>query len=565
MNRAFSSVANGFRTWASMPMALFMLMFLVLQSVVMAYNTPLSYPPDEIPHLSYVRDSIQSGTGLPDFKNGKIMGFGQPNYLAHPPLYYSALGAVGKMFSLDPKAHYLIFRVISLSFVGIGLLFMVLTAREFGMSQGTTALTLFAASGVPMFAYLAGSVTNDTLLYTGMAMSFYGLARSLNPEHAGRPTGAYLALLTGALITFLTKATGMAFLVFFFGAFAALNLRQLQPALLLRQTWRQGMAFALVIGGYYLATRWHHGSLFPRPSDLYAMVPPASPLDFAGYSQEYLYTMWRRLPGILSHLSVAPIAERWVPAFYAMICLPVVGWLVVRFSSPLLTTNRSAIRYFDALALATLATVTLHLVFGYRAYLGNGVLSGLQPRYYAYLLPVIWFPFFVLCQPGWFKQSMTCLLAASALVVFWASSPFVQLKQQQALQDLPQNLTYSDRSALKQHALNMPMRDTATGHLDTLTLSNGELRGRGWTFDAQRGEKVQRLWIAAHDQFVASVPVQVRRDDVAAALGTDAALNAGFAFTARKLPANWVICDIRVIAEFRDGSFGQLRSDGCPP
>lgn len=565
MNRIISATALGLRTWASMPVVVFMLVFLVLQSVVMAYNTPLSYPPDEIPHLSYVRDSIQSRTALPDYAHGKILGFGQANYLAHPPLYYSALGAVGKAFDLQPKAHYRIFRVISLSFVAIGLMFMALTAREFGMSQGETVLTLFACAGVPMFAYLAGSVTNDTLLYTGMAMAFYGLARALNPAHAGRHTGSYLALLIGLIITFLTKATGLAYLVFYGAALAILNLRQLQPAQLLRQTWRYGSVFAVVVGGYYLAIRWTHGSFFPKPSDLYALVPPSSPLDFVGYSQEYLNTMWRRLPGILSHLSVSPLADRWVPVFYAMVCLPVVGWLVVRFSTPLLSTNRAAIRFFDAMALAALATVALHVVFGYRAYLGNGMLSGLQPRYYAYLLPVIWFPFFALCQPGWFKQTVCTLFAASALIVFWASAPFVQLKQQQALQDLPQNLAYTDRSALQRTPLQMPMRETVTGHLDTLTLNNGELRGKGWAFDTQRGDSVQRLWVLANDQFIASLPVQVQRDDVATALGTDKALHAGFAFTARHLPPTWAICDIRLIAEFRDGSFGQLRTDGCPP
>ena len=58
--RLFSACAQGYRTWAHMPLALFMLVFIVLQSVVMAYNTPYSYPPDEVPHLSYIRDSIQS-------------------------------------------------------------------------------------------------------------------------------------------------------------------------------------------------------------------------------------------------------------------------------------------------------------------------------------------------------------------------------------------------------------------------------------------------------------------------------------------------------------------------
>jgi hypothetical protein len=31
-----------------------------------------------------------------------------------------------------------------------------------------------------------------------------------------------------------------------------------------------------------------------------------------------------------------------------MVCLPLVGWLVVRFSTPLLTADRTAIRFFDA-------------------------------------------------------------------------------------------------------------------------------------------------------------------------------------------------------------------------
>lgn len=560
-----SAIAQSLRAWAGMPLALFMLAFLVMQAVVMAHNTPFSYPPDEVPHLSYVRDSIQSPVALPDYAQGKIMGFGQPNYLAHPPLYYSSLGVIAKAFKLQPKAHYLVFRLLGVAFVGLGLVFMVLAARELRLTQGAIALTLFATAGVPMFAYLAGSVSNDTLLYTGMALAFYGLARATNPAHEGRHALSHAALLTGLVIAFLTKATGLAFMVFFLGAFAVLDLRRLQPLALLKNHWRHVAVFGVLVGGYYLATRLRHGAFFPVPSSLYALVPPTAPLDFLGYSQEYLFTMWRRLPTIMSHLSVAPLTDAWLPAFYAMVCLPLAGWLVVRFSTPVLMADRRLIRFSDALALATLATVALHLVFGYRAYLANGMLSGLQPRYYAYLLPIIWFPFFALCRPGWFKQTVTTLFAISALVVFWASSPFIQLKQNQALLDLPQNLAYTDRSALKPQALQMPMRETVTGRLESLTLKNGELRAKGWVFDAQRGDKVQRLWVLANGAFVVSTPVQVKREDVAAAMGNTQAMHAGFAFTTRQLPASLSVCDIRLVAEYRDGSFGALRADGCAP
>lgn len=563
-HRLTASILKGFQTWASMPLALFMLVFVILQGVVMAGHSPLSYPPDEIPHLSYIHDSIRSPQALPNYRDGKIMGFTQPNYLAHPPLYYSGLGVIGKVFALHPKADYLIYRLIGVGLVGLGLAFVVLTARELRLTQNTTALLLFACASVPMFSYIAGSVSNDTLLYTGMSLSFYGMARFANPARHGPDPLTPALLLTGLLVVFLTKATGAVFIVLMLGAWGLLNLRRLQPIILLQNFWRHAAVFAVIVGGYYAYTWLQHGAFFPTPGRLYGSTPPAEPLDLVGYTREFVATMWRRLHGIMSHLSVTPIADRWQPAFYTMVCLPVVGWLVVRFSTPLLTANRMAVRYFDAVALATLGNVVVHVVFGYRAYLGNGVLSGLQPRYYMYLLPLLWFPFFVLCQPGWFKQLVTTVFAASALAVFWASAPQVLLKQHLALQELPRNLGYADRNGLQNTTIRLPLRSTVEGNVESLTLSNGELRAKGWAYDTRLGDKVQRVWVVARDEFVSSVPVLVQREDVAAALGTPNALGTGFVFTARHLPTSLQVCDIRLLAEFRDGSIGPLKNDLCP-
>ena len=564
LNRLIVSIRQGFQTWAGMPLALFMLVFVVLQGVAMASHTPLSYPPDEMPHLSYIQDSIRSPLAQPNYRDGKIMGFTQTNYLAHPPLYYSALGVVGKVLSLNPKAHYLTYRLIGVGLVGLGLAFVVLTARELRLSQGLTALMLFACASVPMFSYIAGSVTNDTLLYAGMTLSFYGMARIGNTSRAGTDGVGPALLLVGLLIVFLTKATGAVFMVLLLGGWGLRNVRRLRPIILLQGFWPHVAAFGVIVGGYYVYTRLQHGAFFPSPGKLYGATPPAEPLDLMGYSREYVSAMWRRLHGIMSHLSLTPIADRWQPVFYAMVCLPIVGWLVVRFSSPLLTSNRSAIRLFDAMALATLGTMIVHVVFGYRAYLGNGVLSGLQPRYYMYLLPVLWFPFFVLCQPGWFKQTVTFAFALCALVTFWTSSPQVLLKQHLALQELPRNFGYGDRTGLVAEPVRLARRLTAEGNVESLTLSNRELRVKGWVYDTRLGDKVQRIWVMSRDEFITTVPVQARRDDVAAALGTQNALHTGFAFTARNLPADLSPCDIRLLAEFRDGTVGPLKNALCP-
>jgi hypothetical protein len=117
---------------------------------------------------------------------------------------------------------------------------------------------------------------------------------------------------------------------------------------------------------------------------------------------------------------------------------------------------------------------------------------------------------------------------------------------------------------LETTSVRLARRDTTEGNVETLTLTNGELRAKGWVYDTKLGDQVQRLWILAGDEFVSSVPVLIKRDDVAAALGTPRALNTGFAFTARRLPTSLSPCNVRLLAEYRDGSVGPLKNDLCP-
>lgn len=564
IGRLLADTRQSLQVWQQWPVALFMVGFLVLQGWLMAQQTPFSYPPDELAHLSYVQDSIDSPVGLPRYRDGTVMGSKRLNYLGHPPAYYGSLGWVGKVFQLHPKTHYLVFRLLGVAFVGIGLVFVVLAARALSLSQEATALTLFATSAVPMFSYVAGSVSNDTLLFTGMAMAFYGLARAMRAP-AGRSSPWALAMLTlGLVIAFLTKVTGAVFLICFGATFALRNLGTLRLRELLRQVWPYALLFLILVGGYFLTVRFSFGAFLPKPAETYPEIPPTSPLSFQEYVREYLSSMWRRLPVIMSHLSVDPIDKTQLTAFYAMACLPVAGWLVTRFSTALLTADRMAVRYFDAIAVATLGTVIVHIVFGYRGYLGNGVLSGLQPRYYMYLLPLLWFPFFSLTRAGWFKSSVAVLFAVCALLTFWNSSPFLLLKQNQARLDLPVGFAMGSREGTTAAPIQLAMQAQDQGNIDNLSLADGELRVRGWVFDAVRGEPVPRVWVLARNEFLGAFPVRVRRDDVAAAMGTPAALTAGFTFSVRQVPASLQLCDIRLLAEYRDGTLGPIKNSHCP-
>lgn len=539
-----------------------LVVFVCLQSALMALTTPANYAPDEAAHMAYIKDSAASRALLPDYAAGKLPD-GRPNYLGHPPLYYASLGLLAKIGRWEGPRAQTAMRLASAAFMMLGLAFAVLAARRIGVGQAYAAMALLACAATPMFGYQAGSVSNDTLLYLGVNMMFYGMACRVTP--AGRPREGLPWLYLGIAIVFLTKATGATFVVFTVAASALMSLRRLGDWFRRWIDLRWMAALALVLGGYYLATIAVYGSPFPKPGELYPDTPAASLLAFPDYAREFAQSMWRRLPVVLSHLSMAPIADRLTPLFHAMAFVPLVGWLVVRFSPALSTGATETIRIIDAVALGALGTLALHLTLGYQGYLRNGMLAGFQPRYYAYLIPLAWCAFFAICRPGWFRSTVAALFCASALVVFWASVPFTQLRQQEALLARPQPFTYQAQpDNARPLEVSLRLRGAAaTGSVDDFSLSNGWLLARGWVFDLEQRQRVPRLWVHFGPQHVTNVKIQALRPDVATVLGLPQADLSGFSLRFGGLPAGLARCDVVLLAEYADGSFGRLSIPGC--
>lgn len=557
-----ATLLNGMDRRKDLWPALLLIAFLMLQAVVFARTTPLSYPPDEMSHLSYVWDSMHSAFLLPNYGSGTILGFGSPNYLSHPPLYYSILGAAGKLFSLDPKLDYVTFRLFSVALYGLALFFSVLTADRLGVKRSATYISLLACSAIPMVGYLAGSVNNDTLLYLGFAVTFYGMARIANDPHQ-KLSRSLVFLVLGLLIVFLTKATGMAMLVFFGLVYAALNWRHLRSALATRSAWIACAVFLGATGAYYAVTYLTHGALFPKAGNLYQVTAVENPVSLLAYAADFYHSMARRLPIIFSHLSVAPIPEELNAVFFAMLGLPLAGWIVVRFSPDIAAAKKPFVKLFDALAISIVLMLAIHIYLGYKAYTQTGVLSGFQPRYYLFLIPLVWFPFFSLCRPGWFKQLMTGVFALLTVVVFWSSVPFTQQKQYEALQERGPTFEYTERTYESFGPLRIARRNEVVGNIDGLTVEDGVLKARGWVFDTVHHARVQRLWVLAREDYITSIKPGAQRPDVAKALGIGAAASSGFAFAIKNLPKDLQPCDIHLLVEFHDETLGYLKSAQC--
>lgn len=536
-------------------------LFVSLQAIVMAINTPLGAPPDELAHLSYVKDVISNDGILPDYSEGTILGSARQNYMGHPPLYYSALGLVGSVLSLDAVDDYLFFRLITVFFVSAGLLLFIKGARKLDIDYLSITILLLACSAIPMFSYLAGSVNNDNLVYLGFSMVFYGVASSRGCTRVINEKSLFFIFL-GAAIVFLTKATASAYLVFFILTFIWFDRRRIF-ALKFSKSFKLFFGASVVlVGGYYIYSLVVFGGLFPKPGNLYDISPPQNPLTIFEYVSIFLKSMWDRLPVIMSHQSIAPLNSQFLPFFYIMVLTPLAGYLLVRFNSSIRTSEKFLVNLSDSLLLAAVITVIIHIFVTYPSYLSSGLLAGMQPRYYSYLIPVIWIPFFITCTSGRLKKSIVGIIGFCVLISFWATVPFVAEKQSVKLLQKGKKIVFSENQSLDTRTMRFFIRQPGDGrgHIDKISLNGDVLSASGWIYDIKSGQPANRVTFFKDNLYLGSTSVNITRPDVEKALSKRSALNTGYSINISNLPHGTSLSEISVIAEYVDGTFAVLYS-----
>jgi hypothetical protein len=557
--KPFASTAASARTmpvYWDPALAIALSAFLLLQGWVMAFSIPRGVPPDELAHLSYVRDVVDGGL-LPDYATGVIGSSSRGNYLNHPPLYYTLLGVYSRIVGLDPFDGYVVLRLLSAIFVAGGVLCWLLAARELGLGAPAAALATLALAALPMFGYLAGSVNNDTLAYGGTGLYFYGLARWL--AHGQRGRMATAAILAGLCITLLTKATASAFVVLFTAIFLAMHARHLPVRLREDRTGAFLLAAALALcTSFYVYAYFQFGSLMPKPEVLHPIAPPAQPLSLFAYGEQYMAKMWRRLPAIVSQQSFDPFAPRWEAFLYLLLVAPLPAWLASRLFAASRGVDITLRRACDAFALAALGTMLLHFMQCYTGYRSTGMFGGLQPRYFFTVLPALWLLPLLLRPARWLRSAYLALACFAALFAFWSSAPFILLRQSEE-----QRAGF----AARQPALPTPTASAVKllgkgrGHVDILRITGDRLKVHGWAFN-EPPLPVARVLVYGGETVIAALPVRSARPDVARATGSDAAARSGFAADVPRAGA-FQECAIQVAAQASDGRVFWIRRESC--
>lgn len=548
--------ATSSRLWIDGSLALLLALLTFVHALMYANSTPIGAPPDEWAHISHIHEVASGERLLPDYAASRVLPDKvRGNYLGHPPLYYTSLGLLGRFADWDVVEDVHNYRAVSAAQVATGLLLWLLIARALGMARCWAIPICLSVNAIPMFPYLAGSVNNDTLAYLGVAIGMFGVVRI--PQW---PRTAYYIGAAGLLVALLTKATAALFLLLFFIAWLGWHLRSGNSPIRNRHLLMALGGVGFISGTYYLFAIVAFGAPFPRVGEAHARLGlPDDPLSMMELVVAFTTEMVARLPMISSHASTVPLTGGLRDIFLLGLALPVLAWAGSRW----LGRNQRQDPLGDAFMLALGLTLLAHLFVVWRSYQAYGVIAGIQPRYYSYVLPGLFVIGFQHYRQHRFIQALLAVFVSLWLVLLLLVPPRVIATE--AARHAP-----APAMAVIQFA--MPNRNTvpvrfehlAAGHVDLLNLERGTLSVRGWAIDAASKDPAYAVRVYYGGTLLGSSPTGRPRSDVAKALNHHGAGRSGFEFKVVNLPATVSPCDLRlVVAEQRDGRLAILRHRSC--
>lgn len=554
-----STGATTGRTWIDPALAMILALLTFGHALVYADRTPTGVPPDEWAHITHVHEVASGDRLLPDYANSRVLpNEVKGNYLGHPPLYYSAMGMLGRIAGWDAVEDVRNYRAASAALVAIGLLLWLLIARSLGIGRAWAIPICLSVNAIPMFPYLAGSVNNDALAYLAVAIAIFGVVRI--PRW---PRAAYYLGAAGLLAALLTKATAALFLLLFFAAWLGWQVRAGTSPIRNRHFLVALGMVAVFSGAYYLYALGTFGTPFPRVGEAHARTGlPQDPMHVLGVFVQFSKEMIERLSMISSHASTVPVTGWLRDLFLLGLALPLVAWIASRW----LGRRQPRDSLDDAFMLALGLTVLVHAFVVWRSYQVYGVIAGVQPRYYAYALPGL----FVMGFRHYRGHLFTRVLLAAFVAVWLILLLLVPSRsiRTEAARHAPAPATpaiqWTIPAADRRQEVAVRFHRLPAGHVDRLSSDAGTLHVKGWAIDAASKDAAAAVHVYYDGIRVGSVPTGRPRADVAKALDHHGADRAGFEFKVLGLPVTASPCDIDLAAEQSDGRLAILRHGSCP-
>lgn len=526
-------------------------------------NLPLSGPPDELAHLSYIADAGRSDFLLPNYRDGKIIGTDELNFLSHPPLYYSIQAALGGILDLNADFDYKGYRFISLLMVALGFLTILNAARLLGLSDGVLILLSLGSMAVPNFIYIASSINNDNLVFLGVAILFYSMVGLYQADQKTKSLAVY-GLYLSLFIIALAKVNAALFALSFLLAWLFITKGKMLFELLKSRGWVVLAFISILIFGYYAVTLFEYGRLFPAPRYVYQLNTPENPLTFSAYAQQFLVLLTIRFSGAYGHTSYLVYPGALVYGLYFLLFSPLFLYAAGRLFSRRLFLEFPVYRLFDAVFFGVVVLFTTHLYKGYEGYLATGIVAAVQPRYYLFLVPLAWVPILVIARHIKIVSYYGFLLGAVILILVPFSVSYSSSGLSQAKLSKPSNLYTGKLKAADQYKANLPLTPGRLGHMDLVRLLDNRILMLGWAYDKRTDRTPKAILVFNDGLLVGRFGMNMVRPDVASSFKSLNANNSGFRIN---LPVTQesTACNYDLLAEFDDGIFSLIHDGSQSP
>jgi len=541
---------------------LFFAVFVFFYGLHFVQNIHLGAPPDEVPHLSYINDAMKSAYAMPDYKAGKMINSEELNYLAHPPLYYSISAVMGFILNLEPYADYHAFRIMSLSMVTIGLLLVMMAAANLGVKNYQIFLMGAMAVSVPNFFYIGSSINNDNLSFLGASILFYSLT-VFHTEKKYLYDKAVLGVVASLFVLAMTKAnvalfSGVLFIVWMgLGKFNTLKL------FVSRQSLAAIIFFGVAVLVYYMYTWFVFDKFLPSPKYVYKINPVTEPMGIIEYLKNFSLLLFSRFAVAYGHSSFEVYSGVFLKLFYIITLLPVLFYFSIRIFSKKLKSSTYPL--FDALFVASITLLIVHVVLGYQGYLQTGLVAAVQPRYYLFLIPVIWMPAFYVLSKYYDHKWWASILFIPILILF--SNALSSAPRQQILSNDKKAkatvVTQNKSSVDKYYQLNLPIMNHQAGFIDFIGHKETYFAVQGWSFDVNQSKTPIYIHVFLSGKPLLRGEITYVRPDVAFSLKNTQANFSGFNIKLINPAFRIDTCSIDVVAEFDGGLYSSLHRATC--
>jgi hypothetical protein len=363
--------------------------FTVFYSLFLSKNLAIGVPPDETAHISKIRHVKQHFPELSPLQEKLCTDTGRatnnPNYLAHPPVYYLLAGLLTEKSDCSAIQDYMKFRLLSVIVTTLALVVIVLALSRLALLNSAFVIYLLFIISIPIFPYLAASPNNDNLallFFSLLILSWILIYKSCSDSLP------YILLAFSLALCLLTKATtGLQTGIFSFIMLMLLPKQVRSSVLTINRT---KIVFILILSIpviYYLYAKYQYGTFLPSATSLaeyyWKRVPATkNPIEYASH---FFDTLNHSFTGISSGDRVY---KSKVIHYYGLFLVLIIPITQV-FKPPQQREMRILWSFYISGIATTIIFIAIHLIFVYGKYRAYGYLGGIQFRYYIPLVILV--------------------------------------------------------------------------------------------------------------------------------------------------------------------------------